>query len=145
MWRKSCCGIALLFVSAGSAISAANADETPAASSPATQPVADQARVTRADLAAAYLRLEQAYFANPPEGEKVSTINRGFDQATMAFFMGRNAEAIRAIDELTESIERDERVTAQRAISSLKVTPMPAVWRLDENDVRALRVQSIYD
>lgn len=145
MWRKSCGSIALFVALVGSGIHSVPAQEAPVTTSPAAQPAADQARVTRADLAASYLRLEQAYFANPPQGERVATINRGFDQATMAFFMGRNAEAIRAIDTLTESLAADARPVAQRAISSLKVTPEPAVWRLNEEESRQLRVQSIYD
>jgi len=40
--------------------------------------------ITRADLAAAYLRLEQAYFAHLPSGDRIATINERFDQATKA-------------------------------------------------------------
>ena len=85
--------------------------------------------VTRADLASAYLRLEQAYFAHPPVGEKLVEINKVFDQATLAFFTGRNAEAIRTIDTLTESLTVRPLTEAERAVASLKVNRRAA--RLD--------------
>ena len=144
MWRKSRSCTALFSALLGATISLAHADEAPTAKSPAAQSAADASPVTRADLAAAYLRLEQAYFANPPQGEQIATINRGFDQATMSFFLGRNAEAIRAIDQLTESLPAQQHPADQQAISSLKVTPEPAVWQLDSDASRTLRVQSVY-
>jgi predicted esterase len=62
----------------------------------------------------------------------------------MAFFLGRNAEAIRAIDGLTESLTKDARPVAERAIVSLKAIPEPAVWHLDSHEQRKLRIQSLY-
>jgi predicted esterase len=101
--------------------------------------------VTRADLAAAYLRLEQAYFSRPPVGEKIATINKTFDQATLAFFMGRNAGAIRAIDALTESLGPEKLAMAERAVASLKIVVEPPVWTSGRPLQATGRLTSIYE
>ena len=112
---------------------------------PGASPKALALAVTRADLAAAYLRLEQAYFSRPPVEETIVRINRGFDQATMAFFMGRNSEAVRAIDELTDSLATENGAAAERAAVSLKVVVQPPVWTLDRPVQAIGRVTSIYE
>ncbi len=101
--------------------------------------------VTRADLAAAYLRLEQAYFSDPPTGDTMATINRAFDQATLAFFTGRNAEAIRTIDTLTETLQTKNTKAAPRAVVSLKVAVEPPVWTVGRSMKAMARVRSIYE
>jgi predicted esterase len=60
--------------------------------------------ITRADLAASYLRFEQAMELNPPEGSRLRAISQAFDSATLSFFTGRNAAAIEAIDSQTKSL-----------------------------------------
>ena len=112
---------------------------------PGASPKAMALAVTRADLAAAYLRLEQAYFTRPPVEETIVRINRGFDQATLAFFIGRNSEAVRAIDELTDSLATENGATAERAAVSLKVVVQPPVWTLDRPVQAIGRVTSIYE
>ena len=57
--------------------------------------------ITRADLAASYLRFEQAMEAKPPGESSLRSISQAFDSATIAFFTGRNATAIEAIDSQT--------------------------------------------
>ncbi len=101
--------------------------------------------VTRADLAAAYLRLEQAYFSRPPVGDKIATINKAFDKATLAFFMGRNADAIRAIDALTETLGPENTPAAERAVVSLKVAVEPPVWTIGDPPRAVARIASIYE
>ncbi len=113
--------------------------QSPAAAVPA------QPKITRADLAAAYLRLEQEYFANPPTGEKMIEVNRGFDQATLAFFTGRNADAIRTIDGLTNSLRPQNSTPAQQVAVSLKVAIEPPVWVAGRPLRATARVQSVYE
>lgn len=129
--------------------SALHADEktSPIAERPATDATAPAVapQITRADLAASYLRLEEAYFANPPSGEKRVAINKGFDQATLAFFTGRNADAIRMIDGLTQSLGPQPPTAEQRVAASLKVTLEPPVWSADLPVPATARVQSIYE
>ncbi len=80
-------------------------------------------------MAAAYLRLEQAFFASPPPAEEIARINKAFDQATQAFFLGNNAGAIRAIDSLTQSLSHDTSSPLESALVSLKATVEPPVWQ----------------
>jgi predicted esterase len=101
--------------------------------------------ITRADLAAAYLRLERAFFARLPVGERLAEVNKSFDKATLAFFTGQNAEAIRAIDSLTRSLAADNDQTAASGLVSLKATVDPPVWNLDGLPDATCRVVSIYD
>jgi predicted esterase len=100
--------------------------------------------ITRADLAAAYLRLEQAFFARPLPPDEIARINKSFDQATRAFFLGSNSEAIRTIDVLTESLAPKDQ-SPERAMVSLKVTVEPAVWPTAPPKHVVYRVTSIYD
>ena len=101
--------------------------------------------ITRADLAAAYLRLEQAFFARPLPTDEVARINRAFDQATQAFFLGSNAEAIRTINSLTESLAPERGSPIERALVSLKMTVEPPVWIARPPKQAVCRVTSMYE
>lgn len=60
---------------------------------------------TRADLTAAYLRFEQALRAHPPVAAERAGIEKGFDAATLDFFMGAGTRAIERIDGLTATLD----------------------------------------
>lgn len=62
---------------------------------------------TRAQLAAAYLRLELALRDHPLTSENAASVNRAFDAATLAFFAGKTAQTIHTVDSLTAAIEPD--------------------------------------
>ncbi len=72
------------------------------ASAQTTTPPA--AAVARADLAAAYLRIDKAYAAATLTDSARAAINRQFDRSTLSFFVGRFANAIAAIDSATVAI-----------------------------------------
>lgn len=57
--------------------------------------------ITRADLAAAYLRLDQAMATASLTDSARAAVNRAFDRATLSFFGGRFAAAIATIDSNT--------------------------------------------
>lgn len=57
--------------------------------------------VTRADLAAAYVRLDRALSTRTLGDSDRVAVNRAFDQSTLAFFGGRFAQAVGTIDSLT--------------------------------------------
>lgn len=85
---------------------------------------APKAKVTRADLARAYQRFEKALRAHPEEATKrAADLNRKFDRATVAFFGGAYARAIKALDGLSESLEGHEPVAAGFALRL-----QPARW-----------------
>ncbi len=60
--------------------------------------------VTRADLGAAYLRLDKAYASATLDDSTRSTINRRFDRATLSFFAGRFAAAVAGVDSATTAL-----------------------------------------
>lgn len=62
------------------------------------------AAVTRADLGAAYLRLDKAYATATLDDSTRATINRKFDRATLSFFAGRFAAAVAGVDSATSTL-----------------------------------------
>ncbi len=145
--RATVCGLIVALLG-GLPSHVAFAEQAPGAATPATSstsPQPSRPAITRADLAAAYLRLEQAFFCRPLPPEEVARINKGFDQATQAFFLGSNAEAIRRIDSLTESLEPEERKPSERGILSLRVIVDPPVLLANTPQQVVCRVTSIYD
>ncbi len=101
--------------------------------------------ITRHDLAIAYLRFERAYAAHPPTEANRAAVNRAFDQATMLYFTARSAEAIAALNELTDSLAQPTtRPAAAALIQSLQVRLAPPVARRDRPSVLRVRVAPMY-
>ncbi len=63
--------------------------------------LAPQAEVTRADLARAYTRFEQVYFAAKLEPEKKRALNRAYDEACLAFFGGERRKLLDLLERLS--------------------------------------------
>ena len=61
-------------------------------------------KVTRADLAAAYLRLDLVLSAKPVDDTVRASVSRAFDRSTLAFFGGKFFAAVTTIDSLTIAI-----------------------------------------
>ena len=59
--------------------------------------------------------------------------------------MGRNADAIRAIDALTETLGPETCAAAERAVVSLKVAVEPPVWTIGGPPRAVARIGSIYE
>ncbi|MBM3296497.1 MAG: hypothetical protein FJY83_02750 [Candidatus Aminicenantes bacterium] len=90
---------------------------------------AEPGNVTRADFAAAYVRFERALLENPLDPSGMERANREFDALSLEFFMGRHAEAVKRLHELTASL--DETLSADpeaAATAALRVRMEPAVW-----------------
>lgn len=101
--------------------------------------------LTRADLAAVYLRFERTLRAHPPGAARVAEANRQFDQATLAFFAGDNAGAIKTINALTASLlPESARGTPQRFAASLKVRMEPRTFVLGRPAAPIARITSMY-
>lgn len=83
--------------------------------------------VTRQDLAATYLEFETSYFNDPPADADVERLNREFDRASVMFFTGNNAGAVRALDELTTT-RTGRTAAATRVATSLKLIFDPPVY-----------------
>ncbi len=111
----------------------------------AAEPQLPKAKVDRTDLAAAYLRLEHAWFAEPPtDAEKIAEANRTFDAATRAFFTGNFSEAVQSINGITAALSGTELSLNKQLASSLAATCQPPVLILDEPVAVKLRVRSLY-
>ena len=102
-------------------------------------------RVTRSDLAKSYLRLEQAYFARTLDETRRAEVNRAFDRATLAFFLGRFGDALRTIDTLAGSLAEQPPSTASVVISSLSVQVEPPVMLHGTTTAAQVRVASLYE
>lgn len=102
------------------------------------------APITRADLAAAYLRFEQALRAHPPAVESLREHNQAFDRATLAFFAGDQAAAIRTINALTAAVTPTEESDAQRLAAALKVRLEPPVRPAGAGVAVRARITSLY-
>ncbi len=65
---------------------------------------APQRTVTRADLAAAYMRLDRVISPKMLDDSARAAVSRAFDRSTLSFFGGRFLAAITTIDSLTTSL-----------------------------------------
>jgi predicted esterase len=102
-------------------------------------------RLTRADLAEAYLRFEQTARAHPPAAADVRRANEAFDGLTSAFFLGRKATAIEALDALTLSLlPEGARVPGLDRAFAVKVVLEPPVWTVGSPTPR-IRTRLRYD
>ena len=61
-------------------------------------------QVTRADLAAAYLRLDGVMATKTLDDSTRASVSRAFDRSTLAFFAGKFASAVGTIDSLTIAV-----------------------------------------
>lgn len=100
--------------------------------------------VTRADVAAAYVRFERAYLAATLDETETIRVNRAFDALTLAFF-GRNyAEVARQLDALTASIDRTSPLAATPWLGAYCPRLEPAVSVAGAGPP-ALRIDRLYD
>lgn len=84
--------------------------------------------VTRADLAAAYLRFDAAISEVEVEPERMAELNKTFDESTLAFFRGEYRETIRRINALTLSLMSAGEEKAVEAAMALRVSMIPRVY-----------------
>lgn len=127
--------------------------------------------VTRADLAAAYQRVDAWLMTHAIDSAALVSANRRFDQSTLAFFGGRTAEAVQTLNRLYGELVGDSaadgafvrslglRVTASprvllrgRPTATLEVTPVvpvpgttPLVFTLQLRDARGRVVATSTD
>jgi predicted esterase len=111
----------------------------------AADPKPSEAQVDRTDLAAAYLRLEHVWFANPPtDARQTAEANRTFDSATRAFFQGNYSQAVESINGITAALEAKELSSGEQLANSLAATCEPPVLILDDPAAVKVRVRSLY-
>jgi predicted esterase len=88
--------------------------------------------VTRADLAAAYLRFEENWRRYPPVASRLRELNRMFDGVAYLVIRNDFRGAIRMLNELADSLLPDGRASDQmRLLRSLRLRIKPTIVRLD--------------
>ncbi len=91
---------------------------TAQATSPPPTTANAAAIASRAALAGALLRLDYALLAHPPAVDAIAPLHRAFDQASLAFFGGRNAQALATMDSLTHVLTSDAAEAGRHAASA---------------------------
>lgn len=102
-----------------------------------------QAIVTRADLALAYLTFDRAFTEHPPLADKLGLLSQRFDQATLAFFAGRNGDAVRSIHAVIAELLAPG-APARTSAFAIRATIEPHVYRRTVGGPVTLRVVPLY-
>jgi predicted esterase len=102
----------------------------------------DSATVARSALAAAYLRMDQAYSAATLSDSMRARINRQFDRSTLSFFVGKFGAALAAIDSATMAITGAPIPPAPSPLPRLVNERAPSVAR-DRFLVRLAKLDSV--
>jgi len=113
----------------------------------AQAPVAapDGPAISRADLAAAYQRIDRLVTGRALPPEETAAINKGFDQATLAFFQRRYGDALRQIDAQTVALSpADANKDFIRRAAALRVRLEPPVAVLDADTPVTLHIEQLY-
>lgn len=104
---------------------------------------AEEARVTRADVALGLRRFERALASASPAGDELARVNQAFDRATIAFFAGDRRGTLRQLDALTLGLLGRGDDPAARAAMGLRVRVTPA--RAAADAPRRLVLTRLYD
>ncbi len=118
----------------------ARAQATPAVTAGSPSP---QSVVNRADLALAYLAFDRAITQSPPAADKIGKLSQAFDQATLAFFAGRNADAVRTIHRVTRALREGDGASGPSA-HALRLSVEPHVLRRGAGMSPLLRAVLLY-
>ncbi|MFG0316235.1 MAG: hypothetical protein ACF8XB_03100, partial [Planctomycetota bacterium JB042] len=101
---------------------------------------------TRADLAPAFLRFEQAFAAGPIDEPTFRALDRSFDAFTMRAFTGDLAAGRVALLEMASRLEQGRPPTPlERAIGALCVDVEPPFVARGADDAPTLAVRSVVD
>ena len=88
-----------------------------------------QRAVTRADLAAAYMRLDRVVSTTTVDDSARATINLAFDRSTLSFFAGKFLAAVTTIDSLTVALSGSPLVAPDVAPTRLVKGKAPSAAR----------------
>lgn len=106
----------------------------------------DAPSITRADLAAAYLRVERAIQGKQLDPEEAAALNKTFDQATLAFFQQKFGDALRQIDSVSVALAAKNGGNPDflRKASALRVFVDPPVVRTGDTSTVTLHIEQLY-
>lgn len=141
-------GAVSVFLAAFSgAVALASQPETPAqdpSRAPANPVKAKFVRASRQDLATAYLRLERTLSRVTMTPEQTVDVNRRFDQASIAFFSGQYAGAVRTLSEIVREREGLEMTAGLAVAECMQVKPSHAVVHPGNKDGARLMVEPMF-
>ena len=101
---------------------------------------AESQPVTRADLGWAYFRLEEALGKADPSVEVRTEANKMFDEATLAFFGGKMAEAVATVNRATaEVLDKDMPPGGEL----LRIDAVPPLYVRGEHDTQRFTLASM--
>jgi predicted esterase len=101
--------------------------------------------ITRADLAAAYQRIDRLVLGSTLPPEQTAEINKGFDQATLAFFQRRFGDALKQIDAQTAALlPADANKDFIRRAAALRVRMEPPVVVIGASTPVTLHIEQLY-
>lgn len=101
--------------------------------------------ITRADLAASYVELEQVYFGQTGlDAGQIADANRRFDEATLAFFAANAQAAIEQIEALTAGLRPQPQSPGARLGAALKATLEPPVYIAGSGAAASVRLTGMY-
>jgi predicted esterase len=101
--------------------------------------------ITRSDLAQALIRFERHYDAHRPAEADRARVHRAYDQAMMLYFSAKHADALAALNELTDSLGAPDKAPQNQAlIRSLQVRVTPQLARSNRRSVMRIRIARMY-
>ena len=104
-----------------------------------------QATATRADLANAYVRFEEAWFEREPVGAACAQASRALDAATARFFIGDATAAIAALDAARiELLPSNSDRAAAQVLSSLRIELEPPFGSLADLRPPVVKLTRLY-
>ena len=101
-------------------------------------------KITRADLAEAFLRLEAAVAQAGLEGDALGEANKTFDRATLSFFGGKMAEALAEFNDVTLNALEEHDNAALRYGLSLRAAVLPSPYVVSRGETPQAQLVSLY-
>lgn len=136
--------VCMLVASCAPAAAALVQPEPPPAPSPAPRAKAKLVRASRLDLAAAYLRLERTLARVSLTPEQTADINRRFDQASIAFFSGQYAGAVRTLSEIVREREGRALSPGLAVAECVQVKPSHAVFHPGNAESSLIAIEPMF-
>lgn len=111
----------------------------------AQQPAGSTAEITRGDLAASYLRVERALQGKKLDPEQTASLNKTFDQSTLAFFQKKYGDALSQLNSVaTGIVGKDGNPEFLRKAAALRLRIDPPVVIADKGAPVTLHIEQLY-
>ncbi len=116
-----------------------------AAAPPATAPGKPLPRITRADLAEGYLRVEKMLQTHPPKPDDRARIHRSMDKAAYFFFAANHSDAIREMNGICDALRGANEPDLQSFVESMRVRIAPRIAHRHRPSILNIRFARLFD